>query len=96
MRILKKPIISEKMTQLGEKLGHYGFVVAMHANKIEIKQAIESMYGVNVASVNTMVYRGKVKSRGTKSGFTSGVKGKCKKAIVTLKKGETIDFYSSI
>jgi large subunit ribosomal protein L23 len=96
MSILKKPIISEKMTQLGEKLGHYGFVVDMHANKIEIKQAIESMYGVNVASVNTMVYRGKVKSRGTKTGTTSGVKGKCKKAIVTLKKGETIDFYSSI
>lgn len=96
MNILKKPVISEKMTQIGEKLGQYGFLVDMDANKIQIKQAVESMYGVSVESVNTMTYRGKTKMRGTKSGFTTGVKGRCKKAIVTLKKGETIDFYSSI
>lgn len=96
MKILKKPIISEKMTKLGEKLGQYGFLVDMSANKIQVKQAVESMYGVSVEAVNTMNYRGKTKTRGTKTGFTSGVKGRCKKAIVTLKKGETIDFYSSI
>ncbi len=96
MNILKKPIISEKMTGISEKLGQYGFLVDMNANKIQIKLAIESMYGVNVASVNTMVFAGKTKVRGTKTGFTSGVKGRCKKAVVTLKKGEQIDFYSSI
>ncbi|MFI5219956.1 MAG: 50S ribosomal protein L23 [Bacteroidia bacterium] len=96
MKVLKQPVISEKMTKLGETLGHYGFLVDLKANKIQIKQAVESMYGVAVDSVNTMQYRGKVKTRGTKSGFTKGVKGRCKKAIVTLKKGETIDFYSSI
>jgi large subunit ribosomal protein L23 len=96
MNILKKPIISEKMTRISEKLGQYGFVVDMKANKIQIKQAVEKMYGVNVMAVNTMVYRGKTKTRGTKRGFTSGVKGRCKKAIVTVKEGEQIDFYSSI
>ena len=96
MSILRKPIISEKMTKLGEKLGRYGFIVDMNANKIEIKKAVETMYGVNVESVNSMVNRGKTKMRGTKTGFTKGVKGRNKKAIVTLKKGETIDFYSSI
>jgi len=96
MSILIKPIISEKMTGLGEKLGQYGFIVDMAANKLQIKKAVESMYGVNVDSVNTQIRRGKTSVRGTRSGFTRGHKGRCKKAYVTLKKGETIDFYSSI
>lgn len=96
MSILKKPIISEKMTKLGEKLSQYGFIVDMKANKIEIKQAVEKMYGVNVESVNTVVSGGKTTMRGTKTGFTKGTKGRGKKAIITLKKGETIDFYSNI
>ena len=96
MNILKKPIISEKMTRISEKLGQYGFLVDMSANKLQIKQAVEAMYGVNVESVNTMNFAGKLKTRGTKTGFTKGVKGRSKKAIVKLKQGETIDFYSSI
>ena len=96
MSTLKKPIISEKMTRITEKVGQYGFLVDMSANKLEIKKAVEAMYSVNVEAVNTMNFRGKIKTRGTKTGFTKGVKGRCKKAIVTLKKGETIDFYSSI
>lgn len=96
MSILKKPIISEKMTKLGEKLGQYGFIVDMKANKIQIRQAVEKMYGVNVESVNTVINAPKTTMRGTKNGFTKGKKGHHKKAIVTLKKGETIDFYSSI
>ncbi len=96
MSVLKKPIISEKMTRLGDKLGQYSFEVDLHANKIEIRKAVEAMYGVSVVSVNTYVNRGKTKVRGTKTGFTKGIKGHAKKAIVTLKKGEAIDFYSSI
>ena len=84
------------MTRITEKVGQYGFIVDQNANKLEIKKAVEAMYSVNVESVNTMNFRGKVKSRGTKTGVTKGVKGRSKKAIVTLKKGEVIDFYSSI
>lgn len=54
------------------------------------------MYGVTVESVNTMIYRGKSKSRGTKNGFVSGQRPNIKKAIVTLKKGDMIDFFSNI
>ncbi len=96
MSILKKPIISEKMTGLGEKLGQYAFIVDMDANKLQIKQAVEKMYEVSVDSVNTHRYRGKTAMRGTRNGFTKGTKGRCKKAVVKLKEGDTIDFYSSI
>jgi large subunit ribosomal protein L23 len=84
------------MTGLGEKLGQYAFIVDMEANKLQIKQAVEKMYGVSVDAVNTQRHRGKIAMRGTRNGFTKGVKGRCKRAIVTLKKGDTIDFYSSI
>ena len=96
MSILKKPLITEKATSGGEKLGQYSFIVAKDANKVEIKKAVEKMYSVSVASVNTLNAAGKIRNRNTKSGFISGMKGKVKKAVVTLKKGETIDFYSSI
>jgi len=96
MSVLKKPIITEKMTIAGDKRGQYGFIVDNSANKIEIKNAIEKMYGVTVESVNTLRQAGKKRSRNTKSGSISGIKGANKKAIITLKKGETIDFYSNI
>lgn len=96
MSILKKPIITEKMTKAGEKLGMYGFVVDKNANKIQIKNEIQKVYNVTVESVNTMKYYGKLKSRFTKTGAITGTKGVFKKAVVTLKKGETIDFYSNI
>ena len=96
MSILKKPIITEKMTLAGDKRGQYGFIVDTNANKIEIKNAVEKMYGVTVESVNTLRQSSKRRSRFTKAGTVTGVKGGGKKAIVTLKKGETIDFYSSI
>jgi large subunit ribosomal protein L23 len=96
MSVLKKPIITEKMTKAGEKLGQYGFIVDYKANKIQIKQAIKDMYNVTVESVNTMRVPGKIRTRYTKTGFTKGSTGAYKKAVVTLKKGETIDFYSNI
>ena len=96
MNILLKPIVTEKMTSQGDKFNRYGFIVARNANKIEIKKAVEELYGVTVESVNTMRYGGKVKTRNTKSGVMTGKSAAAKKAVVTLAKGNTIDFYSNI
>ncbi|QQS52040.1 MAG: 50S ribosomal protein L23 [Bacteroidota bacterium] len=96
MDILLKPIVTEKMTALGDKLNQYGFLVERKANKIQIKKAIEEMYGVTVETVNTMIYAGKNKSRFTKTGVISGRKNSFKKALVTLAEGDSIDFYSNI
>ena len=96
MDIIIKPVISEKMTTLGEKLNRYGFIVDKKANKIQIKKAVEDMYGVSVEAVNTMIYGGKPKSRFTKTGVISGKTKAYKKAIVTLLEGDNIDCYSSI
>jgi len=96
MSTLKKPVITEKMTALTEELNRYGFVVDHNANKLEIKTAIEEMYGVVVDKVNTMNYKGKHKTRYTKTGWVEGRTNKFKKAIVTLVEGDSIDFYSNI
>jgi len=96
MDILVKPIVTEKMTAQGERYNRYGFVVQRSATKHQIKKAVEGLYNVSVDTVNTMVYGGKVKSRFTKAGVISGKTGTYKKAIVTLAKGESIDFYSNI
>jgi|TARA_B110000483_G_C17843879_1_gene407679 large subunit ribosomal protein L23 len=96
MNILLKPVITEKMTQQGEDLNRYGFVVPKEVNKIEVKAAVEEMYGVTVKSICTMIMPSKKKSRNTKSGVISGKIGSYKKAVVTLNEGEIIDFYSNI
>ncbi len=97
MEIIVKPLISEKMTRTTEKFpNRCAFVVDKRANKIQIKKAVEALYDVKVVDVNTMNYSGKVKSRYTKAGFITGKKPAFKKAIVTLKEGNTIDFYSNI
>jgi large subunit ribosomal protein L23 len=96
MIIIKKPVITEKMTAISEKLNRYAFIVDVRANKLQIKQAVQDLYGVQVAAVNTMRYDGKLKSRYTKAGVISGRRDAFKKAIVTLAKGETIDFFSNI
>ena len=96
MDILRKPLLTEKVSMLTDKLNRYAFIVDPKANKIQIKGAIEAMYGINVVAVNTMRYVGKLKSRNTKAGPVSGRAAKYKKAIITLKDGETIDFYSTI
>lgn len=95
MSILKKPLITEKASALNES-GKYGFIVDQDANKVQIKNEVEKMYGVTVESVNTMKYQGKLKSRYTKSKVISGRTAGYKKAIVTVKDGEVIDFYSGI
>ncbi|WP_321517066.1 50S ribosomal protein L23 [Marinifilum fragile] len=96
MDILIKPIVTEKMTDQSEKFNRFGFVVDRRATKIEIKTAVESMYNVKVAAVNTMNYQGKKKSRYTKAGVIAGRTASFKKAIVTLVEGDNIDFYSNI
>ena len=96
MNIIIKPIITEKMTAMGEKMNRYGFIVNKKANKLQIKKAVEDLYGVDVEAVNTMIFSGKNKSRNTKSGVITGRTNTYKKAIITLAEGETIDFYSNI
>ena len=95
MSVLIKPLVTEKVSALNEK-GKYGFVVDRKANKVEIKKAVEKMYGVTVEDVNTMNYLGKAKSRYTKSRIISGRTPSYEKAIVTVADGEVIDFYSEI
>jgi len=95
MSILKRPLVTEKVSSLNEK-GKYGFIVNADANKVEIKQAVEKQYGVNVEKVNTMRVMGKQKTRYTKTGILSGRRPGYKKAIVTLAQGEVIDFYSNV
>ena len=96
MEILIKPIVTEKMTIQGEKLNRYGFIVDRVANKLQIKLAVEQMYGVKVVDVNTINYHGKRKSRFTKAGLLAGRANHYKKAIVTLAGEDKIDFYSNI
>ena len=95
MSVLIKPLVTEKISSLNEQ-GRYGFLVERGANKVEIKNAVEKMYGVSVESVNTMNYQGKRKSRFTKSGVISGRTPSYKKAIVSVADGEVIDFYSGV
>jgi len=87
--ILKKPRITEK----GSLMAHAGnvvvFEVAKDANKTEIKQAVQAAFNVEVASVRTLVVRGKIKRRGR----TVGQRPSWKKAIVTLAEGQNIDFF---
>ena len=95
MSVIVKPIITEKMSNLEENLGRYGFIVENSANKIQIKKDVESTYGVTVESVNTMRYAGKTK-RNRKTWAMDGRTTSFKKAIITLKKGQSIDLATGI
>ena len=95
MNILKKPLVTEKYAAMNE-VGKYTFEVDRKANKVEIRKAVEKMYGVTVQKVATMRTTGKVKTKYTKSGAVSGRTTPVKKAIITLKEGDVIDFYSGI
>jgi len=96
MSIIIKPIITEKMTAQADSLNRFAFYVDKKANKIQIKHAVEELYGVKVDTVNTLVEASKNKSRFTRKGVITGKTRSMKKAIVTLAKGESIDFYSNI
>ncbi|MDZ7847498.1 MAG: 50S ribosomal protein L23 [Owenweeksia sp.] len=96
MGILIKPVITEKATADSEDNNRFAFMVEKKANKLEIKAAIEELYGVHIEKVRTMVVPGKRKMRYTKNGIVSGHTGSYKKAIVDVSSGETIDLYSNI
>lgn len=96
MAYIIKPLVSEKANTLTDKLNQFSFIVRPEANKLQIKAEVEALYGVSVLSVNTIKYAGKSKARYTKAGLVRGRCNAFKKAIVTLKEGETIDFYSNI
>ena len=94
--ILIKPIVTEKSTKLGEKFHRYAFRVEKDANRLQIKKAIEAAYNVKVEDVNTATLPGKMKVRQTKQGVARGMKASYKKAYVTLKEGQEIDFYGTV
>ena len=97
MAFIIKPLVTEKQTKITEKNpSRYGFIVRPEANKLQIKKEVEALYNVTVVNVNTLRYAGKRSSRYTKAGLIKGQKNAFKKAIVTVKDGDTIDFYSNI
>ena len=96
MSILIKPIITEKATNDSELYNRYAFVVDKRANKIEIKDAVETAYGVTISSVKTLNYPLKRSTKFTKKGLVTGTKSGYKKAIVQLAEGESIDFYNNL
>lgn len=93
--ILYRPIVTEKLTTLQEKR-QYAFEVDLGANKVDIKRAVEKKFGVTVTSVRSMIKKGKTKSQMTRRGRFSGYTSHWKKAIVTLKEGEKIEFFENV
>ena len=87
-QIIQRPLLTEKITNLAESNNQYAFEIAKNINKIEIKKAIENRFNVTVLSVRTMLVRGKKR----KMGRFEGKRAQWKKAIVSLKEGDTIDF----
>ena len=96
MSIIIRPIVTEKVTKESEVLNRFGFFVNKKANKVEIKKAVESTFGVTVVSVNTINVRPDRTTKYTKSGLISGKTNAEKKAFVQVKEGESIDFYNNI
>lgn len=94
--ILVRPLITEKMTNLTAEQGKYGFLVNPKANKIEIAKAIEKKFEVHVVDVKTINHPGKTKTQFRRSGRFTGKTPKFKKAIVTLKEGETIELFEQV
>jgi large subunit ribosomal protein L23 len=94
--ILIKPLVTEKMTAIMERENKYGFIVDHNANKIEIAKAIKKRFEVDVVAVNTIKYKGKTKTQFTKRGRFTGKTPQFKKAIITLKEGQTLDLFEEV
>ena len=90
-QIIIRPLITEKNTNL-MSLNKYSFEVDRSANKLQIKQAIESIFNVSVTAVHTMNVRGKLRRRGMRYGYTAD----WKKAIVTLAEGDRIELFEGV
>lgn len=93
--ILKRPIVTEKITALQERR-QYSFEVTLAANKIEIAKAVEKKFKVTVVSVRTLTVKGKRKTQLTRRGRFEGRTNTWKKAIVTLKEGDKIDYFENV
>ena len=96
MDILIKPILTEKATNESELRNTYTFLVSKNANKVEIKKAVESSYGVSVNKVRTMIYGAESKTRYTKRGIQNSKKGSYKKAVVKISEGDRIAFFANL
>jgi large subunit ribosomal protein L23 len=94
--IIKKPIITEKATAESDIFNRFTFAVDRSANKIEIKKAVEKMYGVNIIDVRTLNYGGgKSSVKYTNKGIVEQPSKQWKKAVVTVAAGETIDLFNN-
>ena len=96
MNIIIKPIITEKATSQSELSNCYSFLVNNKANKVEIKKAVESVYGVTVNKVRTLNYGPIRKTKYTKTGIQNGKTNANKKAVVQIADEDTIDFFSKL
>lgn len=96
MRVIIKPLITEKSTHQSEVENTFVFLVNERANKVQIKNEIESTYGVSVDKVRTMRVLPKFKTRYTKTGIVSGKTNSYKKAMIKVSEGETIDIYNNL
>jgi len=94
--ILIRPLITEKMSNLTADQNKYGFLVIPKANKIEIAKAVENKFDVHVVDIRTVNHPGKTKTQFRKSGRFTGKTARYKKAIVTLREGETIDLFEEV
>lgn len=94
--IIKRPLLTEKVLQGQDESREYAFEVLRNANKIEIKKAVETKFDVAVENVRTMVVKGKSKRMNTRRGMTAGKRPTWKKAVVTLREGEKIDFFENM
>ncbi len=90
--VIKRPLMTEKTTSIGEKQNSYIFEVDISSNKDEVKNAVEKLFDVSVSDVNTMVMHGKIKRVGKHQGRRS----KWKKAIVTLREGQKIQMFEGV
>lgn len=90
-QVIVRPVLTEKSTEMLDRKNAYTFVVARDANKIEIRQAVEKLFGVEVDDVRTMQYRGKTR----RVGRHVGRRAAWKKAIVTLREG-TIEIFEGV
>jgi large subunit ribosomal protein L23 len=93
--IIYRPLVTEKVSNLQDK-GIYAFEVDTEANKIEIAHAVEKKFKVKVINVRTMNFKGKSKTQMTRKGRFEGKTSHFKKAIVTLKEGDKIDFFANV
>ena len=93
-QIIIRPILTEKITALGEKR-QYAFEVALSSNKVEIGKEVEKKFKVKVTSIRTMRVQGKTKTQLTRRGRFEGRTRTWKKALVTLKEGDTIDLFTN-